>query len=275
MRSLALLAVALLAGCTQPATQPTPPITIEAGCLLSDAASRDAKLLPAWNASVAEVAARLAGALDDEILGNATGDKQGDRIVWNTTSGSIEALDVGLPPSLTWRTDRDLLSIPDAKAWMRGVVDRFAGADAGKLEITSHDAPQGQAIWYTQSVGGRQVENVGGYVETAYRDMVFGPAYDLPSADKASIREPQAIETAKAYLRCVLDERGQTEAKGYGSASDEGRPPPYVVHNDTLAYRVQLRYHEPGTPSHCGLSLYAYIDAVTGVVLGQETPLCA
>lgn len=239
--------------------------------------SGSAPLLKAWRGTADELAQRLAAALDDPIVGEPY-DAHGDRR-WNTTSGTMSywlAAHEARPGSMTWRSDRSLthLSQDEGVEWLRGVVERFAGAeDAERVDVfAEHPRHEGWSVRFGQHVEQRFVTEAGGYVENMHGIVLYwGPAFNLP--ERAQVNESRALDVARAHMRCALDAQGKTAAAGYAFEGAEPRAT-FTVVNESLAFRFLLRYSEPEPHSHCGETWWVHVDALTGAAIGHERPPC-
>lgn len=189
---------------------------------------------------------------------------------WATSHGSIHVWvgDEGRAAELT--STRAASFTPDALASI--------GRSLGVTEEGAFSSyPSTRQSWLSwgwpshRAEGSISAKAPGGSGQNGY--LSVSPIHSLAFAH-AEVSQERAVEVATAYARCDLDRDGKTEAAGYlfERIGDGGG---FDVHGDSLVIVVSVAFSEPtGHESHCGLTRFVAVDAVTAAVVGKPIVYC-
>ncbi len=247
-------------------------------------ASGNAPLFDALRTDPADLARRLAEAVDDPLADQAPNRTRStdDRLRWDTQGGGTVTYDRPSQPTaegfgrISWQgPDRWRLTTLEAtEDRVREILSDIGIPGDVPLQVGWNSPDQREEAWFSQVADGSTAGATGGLVTSySYGDgFSIEGLHDLSEAARTYPR-PQAQEHAERYMRCALDDQGATEEAGYEQTSISYEH--LEVARQSLSYRFLLRYTEPAPPSHCGLARYVDVDAETGAILAARAPVCA
>ncbi len=266
----AVVAVAVLAGCAGP-SGPVLRGFFRDACDPSGAAAinGDAPMLAAFNDALGLAKAIAAGAGEGWTSDTPTHTYQEER-TWATSHGTIHVWmgDTGLGAELS--STRAASFTPEALASI--------GRNLGVTEEGSFSSyPSTRQSWLAwgwpthRAEGSISAKTPDGSGQNGY--LSVSPIHSLAFAH-AEVSKERAVQVATAYARCDLDRDGKTEAAGYPFQS-VGDDPRFEAHGDSLVIVVSVAFSEPaGHESHCGLTRFVAVDAVTAAVVGEPIVYC-
>lgn len=284
---LLVLAVAL-AGCTQdPGGDPGPGAGAWADLWSPDACdpsgagdiSRNAPVLDAYRGTPEEVARRFAEALGEELPPYQGADNDGRWHEWSDgtvqiqyraeASGLLETL--GYATADVWPSD----DTAEGTMVLRTFLDRFGVSGRAEVSIDR----TGSAYQLTpvrdgeplanpaDPAAGRALPGDGSGEPGHWSSFDLRPIHDVRDAE-ATHSEDRARETAKTYMRCVMDRDGRTAEEGW--TLERVRDHRTTVRHESLAHAFQVDYDDPDPDAHCDhVYKLVYVDAATGAVLAD------
>lgn len=265
MRLGLLLVVVLLAGCAT--TRPSPFTPDRCDPSGATAINHDAPRLDLFGdpLRLAQATARGLGErwLDDrpERVGEET-------LRWGTGDGSVTVTTVDGEVGVEVASTRSATFTASALRNLGrelGVTEegRHSAYDATRQSWLGWHWPEHRHHGSISAVAPRSGE---GYV-------TFRALHSLASAH-VEVTDDEAVATAKAYARCALDRDGKTVAAGY-TFQEASVQDWTTVFGDSFVHQVMVAFTEPvGEESHCGLSRFVAVDAVTGAVVGEPVIAC-
>lgn len=162
-------------------------------------------------------------------------------------------------------------SAEQAEQNFRDFLDGFGVPDHVQVAFFSND--RGTSHSFSQKWGlgaggppggGSAIVGDGSGEMGRWSSLEVDPLYDVRAA-QATLPKEEAVATARAFMRCVLDGEGKTAEAGY--TLDDTRGPGLTVAFESLTYRVHLAYDEPPPVGHCdGFTRFVHVDAVTDAV---------
>lgn len=225
------------------------------------------------------IARRIAQALGDPVTGPAAPYDDSPYDAWPTAKGSlIVQMEGNMGLSATEGDFVGATYLRNGGSLTGAQVVAMAtslGAEAGTLR-TGADRETG-SLWQEWDGGklGLQPYGQAGATWQPQRDqwrLDIGPFFTFLASD-AQVSQDDAVSAGRAYVRCVLDREGKTEAKGYmlEKASILG----VAVHNRTITHLVNV-HHATKTYSPCGDwdARWVFVDAVTGAVKESKLGPC-
>lgn len=264
---LALATAALLTGCSRPEANEAAPPT--ASCADVGQASLSAPLVATLQEDPEQMAARMGDAMGTPVSGPPDPREDG-ALVWQGGDATVTVVRSEEDVRIAWERDAPWTPTRDeAEATLRRVLQAFAPPDADTMRIVETSPGD---LFAEQSYAGRSLVGAGASLTSgAYAHVeVHGLREVRPGLDVMS--EENATDIATRAVRCALDQDGRTEEKGHALQGTD--PAALGVKGNSLAWLVNVRVAEPEGPSHCGHVERAYVDALTGKVIGIERPPC-
>lgn len=258
---------------------PNEPESLESGPCLEHGGgepSGNAPLLEPFVGEPADVAARLADALQDPLVSrepDADRSYDGD-FLWHTESGGEVRYDAEYGPAyaLHWFRDVDGGTERDAREFLDSTLAGMGvpeGATMGPINTNNAEHPN---LVFWQNFRGELVEGTGRSLGFGIaRMMTLMPYRDLSGVD-VRVEADDAVAIASARMRCELDRQGFTVGDGYAEKNVTAVRFA-VAPQDSLAHSVLIEYHDPA-PGHCSLVYAVDVDVETGAVLGWGRPPC-
>lgn len=238
----------------------------------------DAELVPGLRGEAAAIASQIGQTLGDPVAGPPEEYEDTGAMAYPTRSGGSITVQVGRPLGAVGDVPRTEsfqgASYMGNATWRPRDIHGFAqalGAEESSLRNQSVGPRQGR-VW--QEWAGRPVYG-GGMTwgnATGQLQLSLGPLY-LMRAPYAAANLTKVSQDAEAYMRCYLDSKGSTVAKGWGIRGSTVQG--FGVANRTLAYMVHVRFSSP-VESPCGEydARWVYVDAWTGAIKMMSFATC-
>lgn len=238
----------------------------------------DAEVVPGLRGEAAAIASQIGQALGDPVAGPPEEFEDTGAMAYPTRSGGSITLQVGRPLGAVGDVPRTE-SFQGAAyygnaSWRPRDVLGFAralGAEEVSLRNVTLQPTQGR-VW--QEWAGRPIHGSGlnWGNGTGKLQVSLGPLY-LLRAPYPAANLTKVSQDAEAYMRCYLDSKGSTVAKGWGIRGSTVQG--FGVANRTLAYMVHVRFSSP-IESPCGEydARWVYVDAWTGAIKMMSFATC-